>query len=70
MVDVVVLDKELPRGSNGAPCVCNGYADEVDTTPEEFKLYGCGRMYCCCGAFKCRLCGKRLIARFPAPEMD
>ena len=70
MADVVVLDNELPRGSTGAPCVCNGYADEVDTTPEEFKLYGCGRMYCCCGAFKCRVCGKRLIARFLSPEMD
>ncbi len=66
----LLLECELARGSTGAPCVCGGYADEVDATDDEEGRYGCGRMGCCLGAFKCRLCGKRLLAKFPAPEMD
>ncbi len=66
----LLLEDELPRGTTGAPCVCGGYADEVDATEDEEGRYGCGRPRCCMGAFKCRLCGKRLLARFPAPEMD
>lgn len=66
----LVIDAELPRGAIGAPCACGGYADSVLTTADEDDKYGCGRPYCCCGAFKCRVCGRRLVARFPAPEMD
>ena len=42
----------------------------VDATDDEEGRYGCGRPGCCLGAFKCRLCGQRLLARFPAPEME
>lgn len=61
---------ELPRGSTAAPCACGGFADAVETTDDEEDKYGCGRRGCCCSAFKCRVCGKRLIAWFPAPEME
>ena len=66
----LLLAEELPRGTTGAPCMCGGYADEVDATDDEEGRYGCGRPGCCMSAFKCRLCGKRLLARFPAPEME
>jgi hypothetical protein len=66
----ILLEDELPRETTGAPCVCGGYADEVETTNDEEGRYGCGRTGCCLGAFKCRMCGKRLLALFPAPEME
>ena len=65
-----MIEDELPRGTTGAPCVCGGYADEVNATDGEEGQYGCGRPGCCLGSFKCRLCGKRLLARFTAPEME
>lgn len=66
----LLLDGEFPRGTTAVPCACGGYADKVDATDDEDDRYGCGRLGCCLGAFKCRLCGKRLLARFPAPEME
>lgn len=74
MLDLVdsftVLDEEWPRHAAAVACPCGGYADKVDTTEKEDALVGCGARGCCCGAYKCRICGRRLIARFPAPEMD
>ncbi len=63
----------LMRGSEGAPCKCNGYADQQEDspTPDEIKRYDCGRRYACCTAvFKCRLCGSRFIGGFEAPEIN
>ena len=65
-----LLAATLPRESTGAPCTCGGYADAVEITREGDAEYGCGRYRCCCAAFKCRLCGRRLIARLEAPEME
>lgn len=36
----LLLKDELPRGTTGAPCVCGGYADEVDATDDEEGRYG------------------------------
>ena len=61
----------LPRNAEGAPCQCNGYADLTDERPtdDEIKKYDCGRRFPCCTAvFVCRVCGKRFIGKFQAPE--
>jgi hypothetical protein len=51
---------------------CKGHADEVDCTPEEIAgPKNCGRPWACCvAAFVCGLCGKRIVARREAPEME
>lgn len=65
---VVVINSER---TTGLQCKCGGYAEIVDTTDNEESDHGCGRgRGCCLGAFVCRLCGKRILARFPAPEME
>jgi hypothetical protein len=63
---VVVIESERTKGLK---CECGGYAEIVDTTDDEEDEHGCGRGHgCCLGAFICTLCGKRVLARFPAPE--
>ena len=66
----ILLTDVLPRGTTAAPCVCGGYAEKVTTSDDEERDFGCWRYGCCCAAFKCRLCGNRLVARLHAPEMD
>lgn len=64
---------DLPRNTQGAPCICGGFADRQDEspTPDEIRRHDCGRSYACCtGVFKCRVCGLRFIGAFEAPEMD
>jgi hypothetical protein len=63
---VVVIESER---TTGVKCECGGYAESVEATDAEDDEYGCGRRGCCLGAFVCGLCGKRILAKFPAPEM-
>jgi hypothetical protein len=51
---------------------CNGYADRVKCTKEEIKNQICGRKgyECCCRAFKCRICGARIVGNAQSPEME
>lgn len=73
----------MTRGADGVKCQCGGFADPVDTTHEENMAYDCGRYqmlfrmhrtkggYCCCArAFKCGVCGMRIVGTQAAPEMD
>lgn len=62
----------VARESEGAPCLCKGYADRQyeEPTAEEIKAHDCGRGWSCCTAvFKCRLCGMRFVGKLDAPEM-
>lgn len=68
--ETVELTDDLERGTSGIPCTCNGYAERVDCTDEEDRKYGCGRKRCCAVAFVCRVCGKRLVGSYEAPEME
>ena len=62
------LSTSVERGADGIECLCHGYAERVDTTPEEDAQFGCGRSRCCSRAFVCKLCGMRLIGTADAPE--
>jgi hypothetical protein len=83
MAKVAALDRWAPRGADGIKCKCGGYAERVETTHAENMKYDCGRyqmMYrmtgrksgyaCCAVAFKCAVCGTRLVGSQAAPEMD
>jgi hypothetical protein len=61
----------VDRDAEAIPCdTCQGYADRVPCTKEEIKGQSCQRPYeCCIRAFKCRLCGKRMVRDAEAPEM-
>ena len=61
----------LQRHADGAPCECGGYADIANEGPtkDEIARYDCGRPWACCtAAYCCRLCGKRFIGVFEAPD--
>jgi hypothetical protein len=46
-------------------------ADRVRCTPEEIRLYGCGRdSECCARAFVCTVCGTRTAGTVEAPDWD
>ena len=61
--------ESIPRGADGVPCSCGGYADLVESTKDEIANQSCGRSYkCCCRAFKCRICKSRLVGNAEAPE--
>lgn len=73
----------MERGADGIKCSCGGYADVTDTTHEERMKYDCGRYQmmfrqtgkerswsCCARAFKCAVCGKRIVGSQAVPEMD
>lgn len=69
-LDCFVIDP-LERGVQAVECPnCSGFAERVDTTEKEDKLLGCGRHNCCNGAFKCKRCEARIVARIDAPEME
>lgn len=63
----------IPREAEGIKCpACGtGYAEQVETTPEENNAYGCGRSWGCCSrAFVCANCGARIVGTAEAPEME
>jgi hypothetical protein len=67
----LVLENAVERTVEDVVCPCGGTAPSVDTTPEENRLYGCGRSSSCCNrAFVCLVCGSRLVGSAEAPEMD
>jgi hypothetical protein len=85
MSDAEVIEERygMERGADGVKCKCGGYADLVDTTHEENMKYDCGRYQmhyrmtgapsawsCCARAFKCAVCGTRIVGTQAAPEMD
>lgn len=49
-------------------CSCGGKPEEVDTTPEEERKYGCGRQGCCVRAVECPKCHTRFTMSLSAPE--
>ena len=60
----------INRSAEGIKCTCNGYAEPVECTPEEFAKYNCGRPWkCCARAFVCCVCGRRIVGKAEAPEM-
>lgn len=68
---MIKLKEQVERTANAVPCTCGGYADLVDSTPEEIAAQRCGRSYACCArAFVCRLCGERLVGAAEAPDFD
>lgn len=66
----------IPRHAEGVKCDCGGYADRVEPThKEKLKYDWCGRYAlsgwnCCAGAYKCNVCGARIVGGFKAPEME
>lgn len=61
------------NADGGVKCPkCSGYAEKVDSTPGEIASdLNCGRSWaCCCAAFKCSVCGVRLVGKREAPEME
>jgi hypothetical protein len=68
----------IPRDADAIPCECGGFADalsdkEADFNMDELRKFGCGceimfGYNCCVRAFKCRICGKRIIGRADAPK--
>jgi hypothetical protein len=81
--EVVVEKYGMERDADGIKCSCGGYADKVETTHEENMKYDCGRYQmsyamsgkkvrwsCCAAAFKCAVCGTRIVGRQAAPDMD
>ena len=62
----------INRDANGIQCECGGYAARVACTPEEIAgENNCGRQWeCCARAFVCALCGKRIVGKAEAPEME
>lgn len=76
--ETITTDFRPERDAKGCPCPgCNGYADEAEgqdslfTKDEIDGPMNCGRSYACCiCAFKCRVCGKRILAMAEAPECD
>lgn len=72
----------MERGADGIKCSCGGYAECVPTTHAENMKYDCGRYQmmfqmtgkksgysCCARAFKCAVCGKRIVGTQAAPDM-
>lgn len=66
------------RGAEGIKCKCGGYAESTPTTHAEAMKYDCGRYQmfgsrsghsCCAVAFKCAVCGTRIVGTQAAPEM-
>lgn len=72
--DLRDIRHNIDRGAVGVPCSCGGYAGAVDSTAEECRQYGCGRdrpgSECCAAAFVCRICGKRIVGSYEAPEIN
>ena len=68
--EATLIEGDIKTDAKAVPCTCGGYADEVDPTDDEDSKYGCGRYKCCCAAFVCRICGKRLVARREAYDAD
>jgi len=68
---VVKLKKTLERDTKALPCpICNGFCDIVPMTQKEIKKHDCGKGHQCCSqAFKCRLCGIKIIVGLEAPDM-
>lgn len=63
--------RHIDRDQLGIKCDCGGYAEQVDCTEEELKLYNCNKAYACCArAFVCCICKKRIAGRADAPEYD
>lgn len=60
------------RDVEAVKCDCGGYAERVDCTPDEVRSeYNCGRSHeCCCRAFVCCVCKKRILRKAEAPEME
>jgi len=72
-VTAVRLEEWMPREAEGIPCPCGGYADRVDTTPEEREEIQAGGSSpcspgCCDRAFVCRICKARMFGTAEAPE--
>lgn len=63
-------DTHVGRDADGIACMCGGYAEQVDITPEEDAKHGCGRSGCCGRAFVCKLCKTRWVGSCEAPEME
>ena len=55
---------------NCVVCSCGEDVDEVDTTPEEEKVFGCGRAGCCVEAYECPKCKTRFTFSLNAPEVE
>ena len=51
-------------------CSCGGEVEEVETTDEEDKKYGCSRKGCCAVAFQCKKCQTRFLFALNAPEAE
>ncbi len=76
--ETITTDFSPERNADGIPCPeCNGYAEEatdersIFTAEEIAGEMNCGRNWACCiGAYICRLCNKRILARAQAPECD
>jgi len=66
----IKLTHRLLRDAVATPCVCGGFADRVDSTKAEIASgLNCGKSYeCCCRAFVCRVCKKRLTGSAFATE--
>lgn len=67
---VIEFEGSIAREAEGIKCPCGGYAEKVETTPEERGKYGCGKSYSCCDrAFVCAICKARLVGKADAPEV-
>ena len=51
-------------------CSCGGSVEEIETTDEEERDYGCGRRGCCVEVYVCNKCGTRFTFSLEAPEME
>lgn len=70
MDDKVRALGSVGRSVEGVKCPCGGYAEQVETTAEESRRFGCGLRGCCDRAFVCVVCGTRLVGSAEAPEME
>lgn len=50
-------------------CSCGGTVEDVETTLEEERAHGCGRIGCCVWAFQCEECQTRFLFILEAPEI-